>query len=493
MKPQVTAMRSLVRGRLTALQIGGKDVGFVEQEQVPVAVASMNLENASSIEAGRQFPAEFLWGSATSSYQIEGAVTEDGRSESIWDRFCTIPGAIEDGTDGAVACDHYHLYNDDIALMARLNLNAYRFSIAWPRILPTGRGRANTAGLDFYDRLVDALLAAGIQPFPTLYHWDLPQVLEDQGGWPVRSTAEAFADYAEVVAGRLGDRIDNWMTLNEPYVSANLGYLTGQHAPGRSSLSDSLAAAHHLLVGHGLAMERVRAAVPGADVGIVLNFTPVTPIGSSPAALDRQRIVDDVHNHWYSDPIGGFGYPQSTAERLGWAQDEVRDGDMELIARPIDMLGINFYTRQMVGALDGERESRGAQTAMGWEISPPTLGNLLRDLHTVHRFPRFLITENGAAMPDVDRVDGRIIDHDRLEYIAAHLGQMHQAMEDGVPVGGSFAWSLLDHVEWAHGYGPKFGLVEVDSDTQRRTPKQSALWYAEVAESGEIQPRRDML
>jgi beta-glucosidase len=454
----------------------------------PVTVTSTYEDNASTVEAGRRFPSDFLWGSATSSYQIEGAVAEDGRAESIWDRFCTVPGAISDGSSGAVACDHYHHFREDIALMQRLNLKAYRFSIAWPRVVPQGTGTVNPLGLDFYDRLVDALLAAGIQPFPTLYHWDLPQALEDRGGWPERATAEAFADYAEIVAIRLGDRVTNWMTLNEPYCSANLGYLTGQHAPGRSSLLDSLAAAHHLLVGHGLAMERVRAAIPSAQVGIVLNFTPVTPIGSSPAALDRQRIVDDVSNHWYTDPIGGLGYPEYTVDRLGWDRREVHDGDMKLIARPIDMLGINFYTRQFVGALEGEREDRGATTAMGWEVHPSTLGDLLRGLHQTHHFPRYLITENGAAMPDVFRVDGRVIDDDRLEYIAAHLGQVHQAMEDGVPIDGYFAWSLLDNFEWAYGYGPKFGLVAVDMETQRRTPKKSALWYAEVARTGEIHP-----
>jgi beta-glucosidase len=453
-----------------------------------VTVMTTNLETASTREAGRRFPSDFLWGAATSSYQIEGAVTEDGRGESIWDRFCTIPGAIKDGSSGAVACDHYHRFGEDIALMQRLHLNAYRFSIAWPRILPQGRGSVNQAGLDFYDRLVDSLLAAGLQPFPTLYHWDLPQVLEDEGGWPLRSTAEAFADYAEVVTSRLGDRIDNWMTLNEPFVSANHGYLTGEHAPGRRSLGAALATSHHLLLGHSMAMERVRAAVPGAKVGVVLNFTPVTPIGSSPAALDRQRLVNDIENRWYVDPIGGLGYPDYTVDRLGWNRSEVRDGDMDAIARPIDMLGVNFYTRQMVGAFDGERTDRGGETAMGWEIHPAALGNLLRGLHETHHFPRYLITENGAAMPDQDVVDGRVIDNDRLEYIAAHLGQVHQAMEDGVPIQGYFAWSLLDNFEWGHGYGPKFGLVAVDMVTQYRTPKQSALWYSEVARTGEIQP-----
>jgi beta-glucosidase len=461
------------------------------REISPVTIASTYEDSASTIEAGRRFPNDFLWGSATSSYQIEGAAAEDGRGESIWDRFCTIPGAISDGSSGADACDHYHRFDEDIAMMRRLNLNAYRFSIAWPRVLPHGRGQVNSRGLDFYDRLVDSLLAAGVQPFPTLYHWDLPQVLEDEGGWPVRATAEAFADYAEVVVSRLGDRVGNWMTLNEPFVSANHGYLTGEHAPGRRSLDDSLATSHHLLVGHGMAMERIRAASPGANVGIVLNFTPVTPIGTSPAALDRQRIVDDIENHWYVDPIGALGYPQYTVDRLGWAQREIRKGDMKLIAQPIDVLGVNFYTRKMVGAFEGEQEARGALTAMGWEIHPSTLGDLLRGLHDVHGFSRYLITENGAAMPDNFSVDGRVIDDDRLEYIAAHLGQVHQAIEDGVPVGGYFAWSLLDNFEWAHGYGPKFGLVQVDRDTQRRTPKQSALWYAEVARTGEIHARRE--
>jgi beta-glucosidase len=326
---------------------------------------------------------------------------------------------------------------------------------------------------------------------PTLYHWDLPQALEDAGGWPIRATAEAFADYAEAVATRLGDRVGNWMTLNEPFVTANHGYLTGEHAPGRSSLSDSLATSHHLLVGHGLAMERIRNFVRDANVGIVLNFTPVMPIGASPAALDRQRIVDDIENRWYVEPLGGHGYPQYTVDRLGWDQSEVRAGDMELISRPIDTLGVNFYSRKMVGALEGEQSGRGAETAMGWEIYPAALGDLLRGIHHRHHFPRYLITENGAAMPDVDRVDGRIIDNDRLEYVAAHLAQVHQALEDGVPIEGYFAWSLLDNFEWSQGFGPKFGLVEVDMATQRRTPKQSALWYAEVAKLGEIRRRLD--
>jgi beta-glucosidase len=447
-------------------------------------------ESASRIGAARRFPDGFVWGSATSAYQIEGAVATDGRGESIWDRFCATAGRIADGSSGAIACDHYFRFREDVAMMKHLGLNGYRFSIAWPRVVPTGRGEVNQRGLDFYDRLVDAILGAGIQPFPTLYHWDLPQVLEDRGGWPERATAEAFGEYAAVVAERLGDRITDWMTVNEPYIIAAQGYLTGHHAPGRSSLAASLAASHHVLLAHGLGLAAIKSVAPDARVGLAINFTPVTPIGSSPAALDRQRLTDEFENQWYVDPVGGKGYPEFTVERLGWDQSEVARGDMELIAAPIDVLGVNFYTRQMVGAFGGEQRGRGHNTAMGWEIHPQALGDLLVRLHEEHKFPRILITENGAAMPDRDRADGRVADLDRLDYLAAHLAQVHDAIEAGVPVEGYFAWSLLDNFEWAYGYEHKFGLIEVDTATQRRTPKQSALWYAEVARSGELPPRR---
>jgi len=442
--------------------------------------------SASTTAAGRRFPDRFLWGTATSAYQIEGAADAEGKGESIWDRFCTIPGTITDGSDGRTACDHYHRYADDVALMRRLNLGAYRFSIAWTRVMPTGRGPVNQAGLDFYDRLVDELLGAGITPFATLYHWDLPQALEDLGGWPARATAEAFAEYAAVAVERLGDRVGAWTTMNEPFVIANLGYLTGEHAPGRTNLADAVAASHHVLLGHGLANAAIRATRPDVEVGITLNFTPVTAVGSSPFALDRQRVTNEYENLWYSEAIGGKGYPAFTVERLGWDQREVQPGDMELISAPIDFLGVNFYTRKMVGAIDGERVERGDHTTMGWEIHPEALGNLLRTLHEDYKFPRIYITENGAAMPDTDRVEGLVADRDRIDYIADHLGQVLDAIDEGIPVAGYFAWSLLDNFEWAHGYGPKFGLVEVDPVTLERTPKQSAIWYSELARTGEL-------
>jgi beta-glucosidase len=454
-----------------------------------VTVTNIQDESASissgSPMSSRTFPTGFTWGSATSSFQIEGAHQADGKGESIWDRFCTVPGAIRDASDGRIACDHYHRVADDVALMRDLGLTGYRFSISWPRVMPTGSGDVNPRGLAFYDRLVDTLLEAGITPYPTLYHWDLPQALEDRGGWPARATAEAFGDYAGAVARQLGDRVTQWSTINEPFVVAHLGYLSGEHAPGRSDLRAAMAASHHVLLAHGLALDAIRAVSPQADVGIVLNFTPVTPVGTSPLALDRQRVVDEWENRWYADAISGRGYPEHATERLGWDRAEVLPGDMELISAPVDYLGINFYTRKFVGALEGERVGRGDETAMGWEIHPPTLGALLRHLHDTYAFPRLVITENGAAMPDRQRTaDGRVDDLDRIAYLHDHLAEVLGAIDDGVPVSGYFAWSLLDNFEWAWGYGPKFGLVEVDPATQRRIPKRSALWYADLAKAG---------
>lgn len=435
----------------------------------------------------RPFPTGFVWGAATSSFQIEGAPRADGKGESIWDRFCATPGKIADGSDGSVACDHFHRSTADVALMADLGLNSYRFSVAWSRVVPDASRRINTAGLDFYDRLVDDLLAAGIDPSLTLYHWDLPQWLEDAGGWPTRTTAEAFVDYTTAVVHRLGDRVNRFTTVNEPFVIANLGYLTGEHAPGRKDLRAALAASHHVLLAHGLGLQVIRELAPHAEGGITVNFTPVEPVGDSPFALDRQRVQNEYENRWYSDPVAGRGYPAFTVERLAWDQAEVRDGDMALIAAPIDFFGVNFYTRKMVGAIDGERIERGAQTTMGWEIHPPALGDLLLFLHDEYRFPKIFITENGAAMPDDRRTaDGRVADHDRLAYVRSHLDQVLRAIDGGVPVAGYFAWSLLDNFEWAFGYVPRFGLVEVDFETQQRTPKLSALWYSDVARTNTL-------
>jgi beta-glucosidase len=450
------------------------------------------VTSSSSLAAHRaahRFPPGFVWGAATSSYQIEGAVDVDGRGPSIWDKFCAVPGNISDGSSGAVACDHYHRWQQDVELLSGLGLTGYRFSIAWPRVMPTGRGPVNGPGLDFYDRLVDALLAAGIRPVPTLYHWDLPQALEDEGGWAVRSTPQAFGDYAEAVLERLGDRVTDWMTINEPFVVANHGYLTGEHAPGRHSLPHSLAASHHVLLAHGLGLERIRALVPDANAGVVLNFTPITPVGSSPAALARQRLQDEIENRWYVEPVAGHGYPRSAVESLGWRQDEVLEGDLDLISAPIDTLGINYYTRQHVGAFAGERlEPAESVTAMGWEVHPASFGVLLQQLHERYQFGRYMITENGAAMPDLDHDKLRVVDADRIEYFRSHLAEVHTAIDAGVPIDGYFAWSLLDNFEWAHGYGPRFGIVAVDFETQQRTPKHSALWYSQVAKANELVP-----
>jgi beta-glucosidase len=448
--------------------------------------ADSQLASASSLTGERSFARSFMWGSATSAYQVEGAVTADGRGESIWDRFCATPGTIADGSSGAVACDHFHRWRGDIELMREIGLGAYRFSIAWPRVVPDGTGTVNEAGLDFYDRLVDGLLAAGIVPMPTLYHWDLPQALEDKGGWPERATAEAFAEYAGVVAQRLGDRVSTWMTLNEPFVSAHHGYVSGEHAPGRRDVAAGVAAAHHLLVGHGLAVRHIRDAAPNASVGIVLNFTPVVAATDDPADVAEAEFVDGFENRWYVEPICGLGYPEATVQRLGWDRREVLDGDLELIAEPLDVLDVNYYTRQVVRADGAVVETSAPTTAMGWEIHPPSFEELLRSLHGRYRFPRYLVTENGAAMHDGNRRDGRIEDRDRIAFVGDHLAGLHGAIAAGVPIDGYFVWSLLDNFEWAHGYTPRFGIVEVAPGTLERIPKASALWYGDLCRTGTL-------
>ncbi len=432
-----------------------------------------------------RFPPGFVWGAATASFQIEGRQPGDGRGECIWDRFCATPGAIADGSNGLVACDHVNRWPTDIALLGELGLGAYRFSISWPRVQPLGRGPTNPAGLDFYDRLVDGLLAAGITPYPTLYHWDLPQVLEDEGGWRNRATAEAFGDYADLVTTRLADRIPTWMTLNEPFCSAWLGHATGEHAPGLRDPNAATIAAHHLLLAHGFAMERIRANAPHAQAGIVLNFTPVRPRSDAPDDVAAAAVVDGRENRWYVEPIAGLGYPQDIAEALGWDGAEIRPGDLALIAAPLDVLGINYYTTQIVGA-DGVVPPTGPVTAMNWPITPTGLEDLLRGVHARHRFPRYLIMENGAAMPDHADADGHVDDADRIAYLHDHLARVAAVVDDGIPVAGYFAWSLLDNFEWAFGYSKRFGLVRVDFDTQRRIPKASAHWFGSVATTNQL-------
>jgi len=354
-------------------------------------------------------------------------------------------------------------------------------------VVPEGVGPVNAAGLDFYDRLVDQLLERNIRPFPTLYHWDLPQVLHERGGWLSRDTAFAFADYAEAVIDRLGDRIDTWTTLNEPFVSANHGYVTGEHAPGHTSRAEGFTASHHLMLAHGLAGQRVRSLAPDARLAIVLNFTPLAPATDSEADQVEFLHRNHLENRWYIDPLAGNGYPQATADHYGWDQSEVHDGDLDAISAPIDLLGINYYTRDFASADDSySTPAHIPVNTMGWEIHPPSLGWLLRDLHDRYDFPALMITENGAPMPDLVRRDGRISDEDRLFYIRDHLLEVHGAIADGVPVEGYLVWSLMDNFEWAWGYGPTFGIVEVAPETLERIPKKSALWLAEVARSNQI-------
>lgn len=438
--------------------------------------------------ASRQFPAGFLWGAATAAFQIEGATKEDGRGESIWDRFCATPGKVRNGDTGDPACDHYHRWREDIALMKELGLQAYRFSIAWPRIIPDGDGPVNQAGLDFYDRLVDGLLEAGIRPFATLYHWDLPQALEDRGGWPNRATAHAFARYADVVARRLGDRVKDWITHNEPWCASWLSYFIGEHAPGIRN-GPALEAAHHLLLSHGLAVEAIRAAAPAAQVGITLNFSPAHPASESQADRDAARRHDGFFNRWFADPVFRGSYPEDMVElyqQIG-AAAPVQAGDMETIAAPIDFLGVNYYNRAVVrhdedshGLRYSTLEPEGEYTHMGWEVYPDALRELLVRLHRDYRPAAMYITENGAAYPDEVSPDGQIHDEARRSYLERHLAACHAAIGEGAPLKGYFVWSLLDNFEWAWGYSRRFGIVYVDYATQRRILKDSAHYYRRV-------------
>ena len=433
------------------------------------------------------FPENFTWGAATSSYQIEGAWNADGKGESIWDRFSHMPGKVDNGDTGDVACDHYHRWHEDVALMKEMGLKAYRFSIAWPRILPTGRGEVNQAGLDFYNRLVDVLLEADIEPWVTLYHWDLPQFLQDCGGWPARLSVDAFVEYADVISRALGDRVKNWITLNEPFVSAMVGYLDGRHAPGIKDQHQALAASHHLLLSHGLVVPVLRQNSPGAKVGITLNMGPQMPASNSQADHTRATWMDGFINRWYLDPLVGRGYPQDMVNSFGDAMDFVQPGDMETVAVPVDFVGVNYYTRRIVRSdvlSEAENEPRtifpnDEHTEMGWEVYPEGLYLTLKRLHFDYAFPAIYITENGAAFKE-QVVDGRVDDPQRLSYIERHLQQVHRAIEADMPVKGYFAWSLLDNFEWAYGYSKRFGLIYVDFENQQRILKSSAKWYTQV-------------
>lgn len=434
-----------------------------------------------------QFPKDFIWGAATASYQIEGAWNEDGKGESIWDRFSHTPGKIENADTGDVACDHYHRWADDIKLMQAIGLKGYRFSVAWPRILPEGRGKINQAGLDFYNRLVDGLLDAGIEPYLTLYHWDLPQILEDQGGWPARMVVDAFVEYADVVSRSLGDRVQKWTTFNEPFVSALVGYLEGRHAPGLRDVHKMVAASHHLLLSHGRAVPVIRANSADSQVGITLNLSTATP--ASPSLTDRQaaRLDDGRLNRWYLDPLAGRGYPQDTLQAFNTSMDCILPGDLEEIAVPIDFIGVNYYRRGVARSRTvPEAENLPPTvflneefTEMGWEVCPEGLYDTLGRLHFDYGFPAIYITENGAAYKD-EVVDGQVDDPQRLSYIQRHLRQVQRAIASGIPIKGYFAWSMLDNFEWGFGYAKRFGLIYVDYQTQQRTLKSSAKWYGQV-------------
>jgi len=434
-----------------------------------------------SSETATSFPAGFVWGAATAAFQIEGAAHEDGRGESVWDRFCATPGRVRTGDTGEIACDFFHRYPEDVALMKELGIDAFRFSISWPRVLPAGRGAVNSAGLDFYDRVVDELLGHGIEPYVTLFHWDTPQVLEDEGGWRVRETAEAFIELAVAVAGRLGDRVTRWMTINEPWVYAWIGNQQGVHAPGRTSEADAVAVAHHLLLGHGWATEAIRSAVPDAQVGIVLDLWQPYPASDSPEDEAAASQLDEEHNRWFLEPLYRGAYPDALPERLELVAPYVREGDLEAISTPTDFLGINNYSRAVVAAGPvGPEEVRvpGAQyTEMGWEVFPEGLARVLTRVTEEYDPPALFVMENGAAFADVRAHDGGVHDPERTAYLDCYIAAVERSIEDGAPVKGYFVWSLLDNFEWAFGYAMRFGIVFVDFPTLERVPKDSFYWY----------------
>ncbi|MGW2763473.1 GH1 family beta-glucosidase [Streptomyces sp. NPDC001275] len=439
-------------------------------------------------------PHDFRWGTATSAYQIEGAVAEDGRSPSIWDTFSHTPGKIDNDDHGDTACDHYHRWREDVALMSRLGLDAYRLSIAWPRVMPEGDGLVNPKGLDFYDELIDGLLAAGITPSVTLYHWDLPQALQDRGGWPERETAEHFAAYASVVAERLGDRVSHWTTLNEPSCSAWIGHLEGKMAPGLTDLTAAVRASYHLLLGHGLAAQAIRAATSGAEVGIVNNLSTVFPASDSPEDEAAARRHDGHVNRWWLDPVHGRGFPADMREVYGVDLPE-RPGDLDIIAAPLDWLGLNYYFPATVaddpaGPVPHARSVRRPdvpRTGMDWEIEASGIETLLLRLTHEYGARKLYVTENGSAFPDTVGPDGTVDDPERQDYLVGHLAACASATRKGAPLAGYFAWSLLDNFEWAYGYAKRFGLVHVDYATQARTIKGSGHRYADIVRAhGEL-------
>ncbi len=443
-----------------------------------------------------RFPTGFVFGAATSAYQIEGATDVGGRGVSIWDTYSHTPGRTEDGGTGDVACDHYHHLTDDLDLMRALGLGAYRFSVAWPRVQPTGSGPANQEGLDFYDRLVDGLLERGIEPWLTLFHWDLPQPLEDAGGWPDRDVVGRFGEYTAILADRFGDRVRHWLTLNEPWCIAMLGYGIGRHAPGRQDWPAALRAAHHTHLAHRAAVDVIRAAVPRADIGIALNLHHIEPVSDSAADRGAARLHDGTANRWFLDPVMGRGYPRDVVEAYEPILQGVDVGELDHGTPAIDTLGVNYYTRHVIRApregeaIDGPEAaipSGGGLpvTEMGWEVHPEGLQLLLERLHREYDPPALAITENGAAFVDEVAPDGSVHDGQRVAYLRDHLAATAGAIESGAPVTSYFAWSLMDNFEWGFGYTKRFGIVHVDYATQQRTVKASGLWYRDLISGGE--------
>ena len=439
------------------------------------------------------FPDGFAWGTATASYQIEGAVDEDGRSKSIWDTFAHTPGKIQDASTGDVTDDHYHRYEEDVGHMADLGVGWYRFSLAWPRIQPDGRGALNDAGVDFYSRLVDALLENGVRPWVTLYHWDLPQVLQDAGGWPERDTAYRFADYAAAIHERLGDRVAHWTTLNEPWCSAFLGYGNGEHAPGRTVGADALKAVHHLLLGHGLALEAIRC--PEGSYGIALNPAPIHAASDSAEDRDAARRVDGLRNRLFLEPLLAGKYPADVLEDTGMADWFAQyDADLPVIGAPLDFIGVNYYCPTTVAAPDGPISSPvgpttqpGSEnvvavdtglpkTQMGWPIQASGLRDILVTVNKLAPDLPLYVTENGAAYPDELTADGTVEDHERQTYLEQHIGVCRELVSEGLPLKGYFAWSLMDNFEWSFGFSRRFGIVYVDYATQERIVKKSGRW-----------------
>jgi len=448
-----------------------------------------------------EFPANFLWGAATSAYQIEGGMREDGRGETIWDRFTHTAGHVRDGSTGNLACDSYHRYADDVALLSALGCRAYRFSTAWARVYPDGYGRLNDAGLDYYERLVDALLAANITPLLTLYHWDLPQALQDKGGWLNRDTISAFAEYADAMSRRLGDRVPLWATINEPWVAAHFGHVLGIHAPGVRNLKTGLQVAHHLLVAHGEAVPVLRAnCAAGTQVGAVLNFTPCHPASDREADSRAATRQDGAINRWYLDPLFHARYPEDLQELYEADAPETQTNDLARIAVPCDYLGVNYYTRMlvrdapavrpvMIAVIEAAETTETAETphtANGWESYPEGLYESLTRVHTDYGPKAVYVTENGAADNTGPDRDGTITDRVRLSYLRGHLPQLNRALGSGVPLQGYFHWSLMDNFEWADGYATRFGLAYTDYATGARTIKESGHWYTRVIAENEL-------